>query len=76
MPKRDRLDELDDEAQDWTQVVEHAVYILEGLTAPTWEALRELARTHVAGKLSYAAWRSAVDAIIESAARRPSNGKP
>jgi hypothetical protein len=78
MPKHSGapLDELDDEAQDWTAGVERAVYLLEGLTAATWEALRELARANVTGRSSFAAWRSAVCHIIEAAARRGDNGKP
>jgi len=70
------LDDLEDASQDWTPLVEHAVYVLEGLTAPTWEALRELARANVAGRLSCAAWRSAVCDIIEAAARGREHGTP
>lgn len=74
MPKHDRLDELDDEAEDWMPVVEHAVYLLEGLTAATWEALREITHAHVRGHLSFEAWRAATWSILVAEAR--SNGTP
>ena len=47
---------------------EHALALLEDLDAYAWKTLNELAFLHVTGRLSYAAWKTAVGALLLSVA--------
>lgn len=61
---------MTDALSDYPSVLERAVYLLETLDASSWARLAELTRANLAGNLSYEAWQTATEAILERAARR------